>query len=108
VKARFLQWSPAGEALWVQTNERDPRFFDLYRYDAKTYVRTLAYKDETGCALGAMKPLHQGRGAYSPEDFDPASQALYYLTNEGSEFTRVRRYDIAGGRHETSRGRTGT
>ena len=130
VKARFLQWSPQGDAFWVQTNERDPKFFDLYRYDAKTYDRTLAYKDETGYALGAisgdgrylglakpvttsedelylwdvqkkeMKPLHQGRGAYSPEDFDRASQALYYLTNEGSEFTRVRRYDIAGGRHE--------
>ncbi len=47
-----------------------------------------------------MKPLHQGRADYSPEDFDPASKALYYLTNDGGEFTRVRRYDIASGRHE--------
>ena len=48
-----------------------------------------------------MKPLHQGRRpATTPEDFDPASKALYYLTNDGGEFTRVRRYDIASGRHE--------
>jgi dipeptidyl aminopeptidase/acylaminoacyl peptidase len=130
VKALFRGWSPAGDAFWVQTNERDPKFFDLYRYDSKTYERTLAYKDEAGYDLGAisrdgrylafakaittadnemylwdaqtksMKPLHQGHAAYSPEDFDPASAALYYLTNEGSEFTRVRRYDIASDRHE--------
>jgi dipeptidyl aminopeptidase/acylaminoacyl peptidase len=130
VKAAFKGWTPSGDALWVATNERDPKFFDLYRYDAKTYERALVYKDETGYELGAisgdgqylafakpvttaedemylwdvvkkeMKPLHQGRATYSPEDFDPASKALYYLTNDGNEFTRVRRYDIASGRHE--------
>ena len=130
VKALFKGWTPSGDAFWVTTNERDPKFFDLYRYDAKSYERAMAYQDETGYQLGAisgdgrylafakpvttsesemylwdverkeMKPLHTGRGDYSPEDFDPASKALYYLTNDGGEFTRVRRYDIAGGRHE--------
>ena len=27
---------------------RDERFFDLYRYDAKTYQRTLFYRNEQG------------------------------------------------------------
>ena len=130
LKAIFLGWDPAGHAFRVLTNERDPKFFDLYRYDANTYGRTMVYKDEAGYDLGAisgdgryiafskavttaenemylwdvekkeMKALHQGRATYSPEDFDPASKSLYYLTNDGNEFTRVRRYDIAGGRHE--------
>ena len=130
LKAIFQGWTPSGDAFWLLTNERDPKFFDLYRYDAKTYDRALVYKDETGYQLGAvsgdgrylalakpvttaenemflwdvdkkeMKPLHQGKATYSPEDFDPASKALYYLTNDGGEFTRVRRYDIASGRHE--------
>jgi dipeptidyl aminopeptidase/acylaminoacyl peptidase len=130
LKASFGGWTPSGDAFWVLTNERDPKFFDLYRYDAKTYERAMVYKDETGYQIGAisndarylgfakpvttaenemylwdvekkeMKPLHQGRATYSPEDFDPASKALYYLTNDGGEFTRVRRYDIATGRHE--------
>ncbi len=129
-KAIFRGWTPAGDAFWVSTNGRDPKFFDLYRYDAKTYERALVYQDETGYQLGAisddgrylaflkqvtsaenemylwdvqkkeMKPLHQGKAYFSPEDFDPASKALYYLTNDAGEFTRVRRYDIAGGRHE--------
>ena len=128
LKAIFYGWNPAGDAFWVRTNERDPKFFDVYRYDAKTYARTMTYKDETGYFLGAisgdgrylafakpvttaedemylwdgtaMKPLHQGKASYSPESFDPASKALYYLTNDGGEYTRVRRYDIASGRHE--------
>jgi dipeptidyl aminopeptidase/acylaminoacyl peptidase len=130
LKAIFRGWTPSGDAFWVSTNERDPKFFDLYRYDANSYARSMVYKDETGYQLGAisddgrylafakpvttaedemylwdveakqMKPLHQGPGTYSPEDFDPASRTLYYLTNDGGEFTRVRRYDIASGRHE--------
>ncbi len=130
LKAVFEGWTPSGDAFWVATNERDPKFFDLYRYDANSYARSMAYKDETGYELGAisddgrylafgkpvttaedemylwdveakqMKPLHQGPAAYSPQDFDPASHSLYYLTNDGAEFTRVRRYDIASGRHE--------
>ena len=40
LKAIFQGFTKAGEAFWVLTNERDPRYFDLYRYDAKTYART--------------------------------------------------------------------
>src|SRR5687767_15691947 len=45
LKAIFQGWTPAGDAFWVLTNERDPKFFDLYRYDAKSYARAMAYKD---------------------------------------------------------------
>src|SRR5688572_22184008 len=54
LKAIFQGWTPPGDAFWVATNERDPKFFDLYRYDAKTYERALVYKDETGYELGAI------------------------------------------------------
>jgi dipeptidyl aminopeptidase/acylaminoacyl peptidase len=132
VKATFRGWTPAGDAFYVQTNERDARFFDLYRHDAAGYARTLVYRDETGYFLGAisddgrwltftkprstsdndlylwdvttkeMKHLspHQGHAEWNPTDFDPASKYLYYLTNDGSEFKRVRRYDLLAGRHE--------
>ncbi|HEV8117161.1 MAG TPA: prolyl oligopeptidase family serine peptidase, partial [Thermoanaerobaculia bacterium] len=43
---------------------------------------------------------HEGSATYSPEDFDPGSKFLYYTTNEGSEFLRVKRYELSGGRHE--------
>ncbi|NJS42140.1 S9 family peptidase, partial [Candidatus Gracilibacteria bacterium] len=40
--------------FYVMTNERDNKFFDLYEYDAKSYDRTLIYKDETGYQIGAI------------------------------------------------------
>jgi dipeptidyl aminopeptidase/acylaminoacyl peptidase len=132
LKAIFRGWTPSGDAFYVQTNERDARFFDLYRHDAGTYARTLVYKDETGYALGAIsddgrwlaftKPRgtsdsdlyvwdattsemrhlspHEGASEYDAADFDPASKHLYYLTNDGAEFKRVRRYDLVAGRQE--------
>ncbi len=48
LKASFAGWRPDGGAFYVATNERDPKFFDLYRYDAKTYERTMLFKNETG------------------------------------------------------------
>ena len=48
LKASFAGWRQDGSAFFVATNERDPKFFDLYRYDAKTYARTMFYKNETG------------------------------------------------------------
>ena len=46
LKASFMQWSPDGSAFFVQTNERDAKAFDIYRYDAKTYSRTLFYENK--------------------------------------------------------------
>ena len=46
LKASFMQWSPDGSAFYVQTNERDVKAFDIYRYDSKTYARTLFYENK--------------------------------------------------------------
>jgi dipeptidyl aminopeptidase/acylaminoacyl peptidase len=132
LKAAFQRWSAAGDAFYVTTNERDPKFFDLYRYDAKTYERRLVFKDEVGYLLGAISPdgrwlafrkprsqseadlyLWDGQKVemkrlspeaaaadYSPQDFDADSSHLYYLSDDGGQFARVRRYDLFGGSHE--------
>jgi dipeptidyl aminopeptidase/acylaminoacyl peptidase len=132
LKADFKGWTPAGEAFYVTTNERDSRFFDLYRYAARGYERKMVFKDETGYQLGAISPdgrwlafskprttsesdlyLWDGQKSemkrlspegvaadLSPEAFDADSTHLYYLSNEGTEFKRVRRYDLAAGAHE--------
>lgn len=48
LKAQFFAWAGDDSGFYVTTNERDERFFDLYRYDTKTYARTLVYKDDAG------------------------------------------------------------
>jgi dipeptidyl aminopeptidase/acylaminoacyl peptidase len=48
LKARFLDWSDDGTSFYVSSNERDARYFDLYRYDTRTYARSLVFKNEQG------------------------------------------------------------
>ena len=132
LKAGFEGWALDGSAFFVSTNERDPRYFDIYRYDAASYERKLLYKNEHGYfpdavsndgkwvaltkvtttndtdiflwnadtnALTHLSP-HKGESQFVPGPFDPASKHLYYLTNDDSEFMRLRRYALAEGKHE--------
>jgi len=47
-RAQFAGWLDDDSGFHVLTNERDPRYMDLYRYDATTYERTLIYRNEAG------------------------------------------------------------
>lgn len=132
LKAEFDGWNGDRTAFWVETNERDPKFFDLYRYDAKSYERSLLYKNDAGYNIAAISPdgkrvalvktngtadsdiylwnaatsdaklitKHEGIADNTPQEFDPSSGSLYYLSNEGAEFARVRKYDAASGKSE--------
>ncbi|HET7060854.1 MAG TPA: prolyl oligopeptidase family serine peptidase, partial [Nitrosospira sp.] len=129
LKAQFIGWRADGSAFFVSSNERDARFFDLYRYDTRNYTRTLLYKNEQGFDLGPISrderwialnrsnttsdgdiylfdvekqqtrhlTEHEGSIGFHAETFDPASEKLFFLTNQGSEFKRVCTYDLAGG-----------
>lgn len=46
LKADFLGWSGDLEAFYVITNERDPRYFDIYRYDVSNYARERIYQND--------------------------------------------------------------
>jgi len=62
--------------------------------DSDIYVYNTATKE--------LKNLttHTGDVANSPQTFDVASKYLYYLTDTGSEFKYVARYDLATGKSE--------
>lgn len=61
---------------------------DIYLYDTKT--------DE----FKHLTP-HHGEVNYAPETFSLDSKSLYYLTDEGREFTYLKRYDLQSGTSET-------
>jgi dipeptidyl aminopeptidase/acylaminoacyl peptidase/uncharacterized protein YndB with AHSA1/START domain len=48
VKASFVGWTEGGKSFVLATNERDPKFFDLYRYDARDYRRRLVFQNDLG------------------------------------------------------------
>jgi dipeptidyl aminopeptidase/acylaminoacyl peptidase len=51
-KANFLGWAFDRKSLFYSTNERDPRFFDIYEMALADFKPALVYKDETGFNLG--------------------------------------------------------
>ncbi len=131
-KASFLGWSQDRKSFFFSTNERDPRFFDIYEMSLPDFKRALLYQDTTGYQFGAIsndkkylafaRPVttvdtdiylynveskelknitqHQGDINHSPETFDLNSRYLYYLTDEGSEFQYIARYDLSSGKKE--------
>jgi dipeptidyl aminopeptidase/acylaminoacyl peptidase len=53
-KAQFAGWADDDRSFFVRTNERDPRFFDLYEYAADGYARKLFYRNTEGYVLGPI------------------------------------------------------
>ncbi len=130
LKAEFAGFTPDGSAFHVATNEREPRAFDVYRYDTKTYARRIVFENQLNVYPGPLSrdgryialtrpqtssenemllldlqtsklvTVSDSRGSWEPQYFDIAGQWLYYLSNAGGEFSRVRRYEITTGRHE--------
>jgi dipeptidyl aminopeptidase/acylaminoacyl peptidase len=104
LKAQFMGWRPDGSAFYVSNNERDQRFFDLYRYDTQTYIRTLLYKNELGLDLGPISRdehwLALNRANTTSDSdiylFDIAKQEIQHLTPHGGRIAyRAETFDPA-------------
>ncbi|KKO48297.1 peptidase S9 [Arsukibacterium sp. MJ3] len=53
LKAYFAGWHDDG-SFFIASNERDARFFDLYRYNATDYSRKLVYENNDGYGIDAV------------------------------------------------------
>lgn len=54
VRARFVGWSREGSAFFYATNDRDARFYDVYRMEVDSFRRTLIFQDEQGLVLNSV------------------------------------------------------
>ena len=48
LKANFAGWHEDEQSFYIMTNERNPKFFDLYQYQVADYSRELVYQNDTG------------------------------------------------------------
>ncbi|MCL2914666.1 S9 family peptidase [Shewanella corallii] len=55
-RASFRGFTKDGSAFFVTSNERDPKFNDLYRYDSKDYSRKLVFTNNAGYEVGDVGP----------------------------------------------------
>jgi dipeptidyl aminopeptidase/acylaminoacyl peptidase len=54
LKANFHGWSGDDRSFFVSTNERDPRYFDLYEISTDSLKRTLFYQNTEGFEIGPI------------------------------------------------------
>lgn len=76
-KAMFAGWTADRQAFFVLTNERDPTAFDLYRYSARDYERTLVFRNDDALQVEAVSP--DGRYVAMVKPRTSADSDLYLL-----------------------------
>ena len=59
LKASFAGWADDEKSFFVETNERDPKFFDLYEYQVDGYAREMIYENTDGYFVSAVSPDKQ-------------------------------------------------
>jgi dipeptidyl aminopeptidase/acylaminoacyl peptidase len=122
-RASFLGWSHDGSQGYFTYTKRDPRYQDLYVMDAQSLDYEMIYQNDEGYYLGEVSPdgeflaliepittsqsklyLHHlpsgtttqistETGDYSPAYFHPEQPEFYFLTNAGSEFKRLVKFN---------------
>jgi dipeptidyl aminopeptidase/acylaminoacyl peptidase len=130
VRALFRGWNDDGNGFFYASNERDPRYMDIYEMNLSDFSSELIYehtdgmdfqglsKDRKYIALGKtintndadlflmntetkeITKINENQSGNSAEDFAPDSSALYYTTDDGAEFSYVMKYTIADGSKE--------
>lgn len=53
LKASFIKWTDDNH-FWLSSNERDNRYFDLYRYHPDNYQRELVFENSDGYSLTTL------------------------------------------------------
>ena len=89
--ARFVDWAHDGRSFYVQMNDRDPRFFDLYEISADGYARTKLFENDRAYQIRAVSPDRRYVAMSRIHDnatkhcyvYDRQAQALRQITPEG-------------------------
>ena len=130
VRALFRGWSKDGKSFYYGSNERNPKYLDHYEMNLETMTPTLIYQVEEGFDFAGMSDdkryialvspintndsdlfilntetnektkVNDNMSANNPQEFSPDNDALYYSTDDGSEFSYVMKYNLDDGTKE--------
>lgn len=81
LKAGFMGWSADGRTFYVSSNEREPRAFDIYAYDAESYERRMIF---------------QNSGEYFPSDVSRDGRFVALGKANSSADSDVYLYEVGG------------
>ena len=58
-KSSFGGWSKDKKSIYIHTNKRDPRFFDIWKMDTLTWTPVMIYQNDNGMTLAGMSKNEQ-------------------------------------------------
>ena len=126
-KASFVGWTKDELGMYVISNSRDPRFFDLYKIDIVTLNSEMVFKNDSGYNLNSISnndnylvlSLNLSRSEqklflydvksnqqveisnqaanFSGQNFDKNDENYFYTTNYDSEFYYLMSYNLKNG-----------
>jgi dipeptidyl aminopeptidase/acylaminoacyl peptidase len=129
-KANVFGWSRDQKYVYYISNVRDARFMDLCKMDTAGWTSSMIYKNETGFDVAAIstderyllltefvtttvsnlyifdqqtkeqKKITTDNTSNSGLVFSIDGKSVYFLSDDGSEFTYAVKYDIASGNKE--------
>ena len=127
-KNSIHDWSADKKAMFVLSNKRDPKYFDLWKADTSNWDFKLFYQNDSGYEVGqiskneryvalekpittdknelylfdrtnkAMKRISNDNAAtWQVTAFEKNDSIMYYITNDGDEFSYLVKYNISNG-----------
>ncbi len=129
-RTEFYSWAKDDTGFFYGSNKRDSKYMDLYEMNISNMKSKLLYRNVEGLnfsgisgdkgTISLTKPLNtndsdlfiynlkdrklikvnENQSANSARDFSPDDKALYYTTDEGSEFSYLMKYTLADGTRE--------
>ena len=85
--ARFVDWAHDGRSFFVQMNDRDPRYFDLYEIDAASYARTKLFENDKAYQIRAISPDRRYVGL--SRIVDNATKHCYVYDRQEAKLTQL-------------------
>jgi dipeptidyl aminopeptidase/acylaminoacyl peptidase len=79
-KANFIGWSADDKAFYFATNERDARYFDIYKMNVADFSRSLIYRDDTGLDFADISRDEKYIAFTKPKDGTNDSDVYLYNT----------------------------
>jgi dipeptidyl aminopeptidase/acylaminoacyl peptidase len=86
-KAAFYQMALDSRSFFVGSNERDPRYFDVYEYAVDGFERELLYRNEEGLDFGGVSPDRRWIALVKP--ISTSDSDVYLLDRESGELRNL-------------------
>jgi dipeptidyl aminopeptidase/acylaminoacyl peptidase len=125
----FAGWSDDKKSMYVASNKRNPRFFDVWKLDTATWKPVLLFQNDSGYNVSGMsrseryialskekttdkndlylydrttkqtkRLSNDNEATWNAAAFEKNDSILYYITNDGSEFSYLVKYNLGSGK----------